>query len=235
MPDIDSKEHLRRIKSFVVRSSRMTVGQKRGWDEYWSSFGLEPSETALDFESLFGNSNPVVFEIGFGMGASLYDMAVANPEQNFLGVEVHRPGVGALLAQAGDAGLKNLKLACCDANLLIDKMLPENSLHRLQLYFPDPWHKKRHHKRRLVQPEFVRRLEPLLQVGGQLHMATDWEPYAEHMMSVLEDSRAFRNTAGKGCYSEKPAYRPETKFERRGVSLGHGVWDLVFEKYDTQA
>lgn len=230
MSESEPKEKLRRIKSFVVRSSRMTLGQKRGWSEYWESFGVETTDEALDLEKLFDNPNPVVFEIGFGMGNSLFEMARSNPSLNFLGVEVHRPGVGALLAMAGEAGLANLKLACCDANHLIDTMLPKNALHRVQLYFPDPWHKKRHHKRRLVQTEFISRLEPLLKVGGHLHMATDWEPYAAHMMTVLETSEAFKNVAGKGNYSEKPEYRPETKFERRGLSLGHGVWDLVFEK-----
>ncbi|KZY84376.1 tRNA (guanosine(46)-N7)-methyltransferase TrmB, partial [Oleiphilus sp. HI0071] len=159
------------IRSFVVRSGRMTAGQTRGWDSYWDHFGLEPGQQ-LDFAQIFGNCNPVVFEIGFGMGSSLFEMASAEPEKNFVGVEVHRPGVGALLAQAGDAGLTNLRVLCCDAVELLKQDIPDESLARLQLYFPDPWHKKRHHKRRIVQPEFAALVASKLADGGVFHMAT---------------------------------------------------------------
>jgi len=218
----------RKIRSFVVRSGRMTLGQKKGWDDYWGEYGLEMSDEALDFNVVFGNDHPVVLEIGFGMGASLFEMARAQPELNFIGIEVHRPGVGALLAMAGDAELNNLKLYCCDANEVINKGLLDNSLHRVQLFFPDPWHKNRHHKRRLVQTEFVQRITRKLAIGGVFHLATDWEHYARHMMTVLSAIENLDNLAGVGHYSDKPVYRPSTKFENRGINLGHGVWDLLF-------
>ncbi|WP_231876726.1 MULTISPECIES: tRNA (guanosine(46)-N7)-methyltransferase TrmB [unclassified Oleiphilus] len=217
------------IRSFVVRSGRMTAGQTRGWDSYWEAFGLDP-EQELNFEEIFGNTNPVVFEIGFGMGSSLFEMAKADPNTNFVGVEVHRPGVGALLAQAGDEGLTNLRLLCCDAVELLKNKVPNNSLVRLQLYFPDPWHKKRHHKRRIVQPEFAALVATKLSEGGVFHMATDWEPYAEHMAEVMDAAPDYSNCAETGSYSPKPDYRPTTKFEKRGERLGHGVWDLLYRK-----
>ncbi len=220
----------RGIRSFVVRSGRMTASQQRGWDLYWSKYGLESDTTVRDLESLFGNTNPVVLEIGFGMGASLYEMASSAPDTNFIGVEVHRPGVGALLTMAGDAGLGNLRVFCCDANELIDRWLPEASLSRIQLFFPDPWHKKRHHKRRLVQAEFIQRIERVLHNDGTFHMATDWEPYAQHMLEVMEASDGFENISDAHGFVPRPDYRPVTKFERRGQRLGHGVWDLIYRK-----
>lgn len=220
----------RPIRSFVVRSGRMTLGQRKGWEDYWDRYGLEPSENQLNWQEVFGNDNPVVFEIGFGMGVSLFEMAQNEPNMNFVGVEVHRPGVGALLALAGEAGLDNLRVFCCDANEVINNMLVDQSLARLQLFFPDPWHKKRHHKRRLVQPEFLERITAKLALGGNIHMATDWEPYAEQMMEVLEASDAIENTAGAGVFSPRPEYRPNTKFEKRGIRLGHGVWDLIYTR-----
>lgn len=218
----------RPIRSFVVRSGRMTLGQRKGWDDYWETMGLEPSKQLLDFDQIFERSNPVVFEIGFGMGASLFEMAQQHPDMNFIGVEVHRPGVGALLALAGDAGLRNLKVFCCDANDVLDHMIKDGSLERVQIYFPDPWHKKRHHKRRLVKEEFIEKLGKKLRTEGILHLATDWEPYAEQMLELLDASEIFVNCAGSGNYSPKPDYRPKTKFERRGLKLGHGVWDLLY-------
>jgi len=217
------------IRSFVVRSGRMTAGQTRGWEDYWDRYGLDADNT-LNFNEAFGNTNPVVFEIGFGMGGSLFEMASNAPDINFVGVEVHRPGVGALLAAAGDADLKNLRLLCCDAVELLKNQVPDNSLMRLQLYFPDPWHKKRHHKRRIVQPEFAALVARKLQDGGVFHMATDWEPYAEHMAEVMNAAPDYENCATSGVYSEKPDYRPSTKFEKRGERLGHGVWDLLYRK-----
>jgi tRNA (guanine-N7-)-methyltransferase len=219
----------REIRSFVVRSGRMTAGQKRGWDSYWDTYGLEPTQR-FDLPKIFGNNKPVVLEIGFGMGGSLHAMAKADPDTNFIGVEVHRPGIGALLALAGDDGLANLRVFCCDANLVIDDCLGDASLARLQLFFPDPWHKKRHHKRRIVQDEFVTRIAQKLECGGIFHMATDWQPYAEYMGKVMQGREDFSNQAGDAVYSEKPGYRPDTKFEHRGIKLGHGVWDLLYEK-----
>lgn len=230
--DKPSLEQLKKrpIRSFVVRSGRMTLGQQKGWEEYWSKYGMESVSEQLDWSDVFGNDNPVVFEIGFGMGQSLFEMASSDPHTNFVGVEVHRPGVGALLSMAGEAELENLRVFCCDANEIINHMLKDGCLARLQLYFPDPWHKKRHHKRRLVQDEFVARIIPKLAPDGVIHMATDWEPYAEHMLEVLEASQDLINEAGQGQYSPKPDYRPNTKFEKRGERLGHGVWDLLYRR-----
>ncbi len=229
MTDVD-KPFTRRIKSFVVRSTRMTVGQQRGWDAYWETLGIKSSDQRLNLSEIFGNERPVVFEIGFGMGASLFEMARDNANYNFIGVEVHRPGVGAVIASGGDAALSNLRVMCCDANHVIDKMLADESLHRVQLFFPDPWHKTRHHKRRLVQSEFVQRIRNKLVKGGHFHMATDWEPYAMHMLETMNAQEGYRNLSPGNSYVDKPDYRPETKFERRGLKLGHGVWDLVYEK-----
>ncbi|MDX1452522.1 MAG: tRNA (guanosine(46)-N7)-methyltransferase TrmB [Oleiphilaceae bacterium] len=224
-------EKVRRgIKSFVVRSGRMTLSQQRGWDQYWAEFGLEPGVSPQALQASFGNDHPLVLEIGFGMGQSLFEMARDFPEFNYLGVEVHRPGVGALLSAIGEAGLNNVRLFCCDANEVLNQSVADASLARLQLFFPDPWHKKRHHKRRLVQPEFVERVRSKLAVGGHFHMATDWEPYAEHMREVMEANPSYENIAGQGQYSEKPEYRPTTKFEKRGQRLGHGVWDLIYRR-----
>jgi len=220
----------RKIKSFVVRSGRMTVGQRRGWEDYWPTYGIDESEEKIDFSKAFPVERPVVLEIGFGMGGSLFEMARNFADYNYLGVEVHRPGVGALLALAGDAELDNIKLMSCDANWVIDQMLEDESLERVQLFFPDPWHKKRHHKRRLIQAEFVASIARKIKTGGTFHMATDWEPYAEHMLEVMSQAPAYINRAPDNGYIVKPDYRPETKFERRGIKLGHGVWDLVFEK-----
>ena len=220
----------RRIKSYVVRSSRMTASQQRGWDNHWATYGLEEGVSPEELDKRFAVSRPLVMEIGFGMGQSLFQMARDFPQFNYVGVEVHRPGVGALLAACGEAELDNIRLFCCDANEVLEKSIANSSLARLQLFFPDPWHKKRHHKRRLVQPEFVERVRLKLAKGGHFHMATDWEPYAEHMKAVREANNAFANTAGVGLYAEKPDYRPTTKFEKRGHRLGHGVWDLIYRR-----
>ncbi len=220
----------RGIKSYVVRSGRMTASQQKGWDQYWPEYGLDEGASYEALVQSFPVARPLVLEIGFGMGQSLFTMARDYPEFNYIGVEVHRPGVGALLTAAGEAGLDNLRLFCCDANEVLDKTLQDESLARLQLFFPDPWHKKRHNKRRLVQPDFVERVRSKLAIGGHFHMATDWEPYAEQMREVMEANAYYANTAGKGNYAEKPDYRPTTKFERRGERLGHGVWDLVYQR-----
>ena len=172
----------------------------------------------------------MVLEIGFGMGKSLVEMAANAPEQNFIGIEVHRPGVGAALAEAGERGLTNLRVMEHDAVEVLKHMLPPESLSRLQLYFPDPWHKKRHHKRRIVQPEFVETVRTRLTLGGHFHMATDWENYAQHMAEVMNQADGYANTAESGDYVPRPDYRPITKFEVRGQKLGHGVWDLIYER-----
>jgi tRNA (guanine-N7-)-methyltransferase len=227
----DSPRH-RRIRSFVLRTGRMTPSQQAALEQYWPSKGLEVSEGMLDMVAVFGNNNPVVLEIGFGMGDSLVAMAKAAPERNFIGVEVHTPGVGRLLATAANEGVENLRAFCHDAVEVLEECIADGSLDRVQIYFPDPWHKKKHNKRRLVQPEFVQLLRRKMRQGGVIHLATDWEHYAEHMMEVMCAAEGFANQAEPFCFSERPEYRPMTKFERRGERLGHGVWDLLFEKID---
>lgn len=209
----------------------MTVGQQNAWDKYWPEMGLTVAENGmLDFNAVFGRSAPVVLEIGFGMGGSLAEMAKADADSNFIGVEVHRPGVGALLMKCAENGSTNLRAFCEDANEVLAKCIPDGSLQRVQLYFPDPWHKKRHHKRRLVQSEFVQNIRKKLAVGGVFHMATDWENYAEHMLEVMMAAEGFENISNDNTYCERPDYRPITKFETRGQRLGHGVWDLLFKR-----
>jgi tRNA (guanine-N7-)-methyltransferase len=231
--DADQKQQelkRRPIRSFVVRSGRMTLGQQKGWQEGWPKMGLELGGAGADIRITFAQPQALVVEIGFGMGSSLSEMAAAAPEFNFLGIEVHRPGVGALMALAQEQNIENLKVFCADANEVFQAHISDNSIHRLQLYFPDPWHKVRHNKRRLVQSEFVQSIRPKLEIGGIFHMATDWEPYAKHMMAVMESTEGFRNISGNNEYAERPDYRPCTKFEKRGQNLGHGVWDLLFER-----
>ena len=206
----------------------MTEGQQRALDMQWKHFGLSLQAGSVNLEKIFGNTNPVVVEIGFGMGDSLLNMAVENPGYNFIGIEVHLPGVGHLLNEAGKLQITNLRIYCADALDILSKCIPQHALARVQLFFPDPWPKKRHHKRRIVQPAFVELVASRLKQGGIFHLCTDWEPYAEHMLQVLASSDELQNTTTK--FATKPSYRPETKFEKRGIKLGHGVYDLVFSK-----
>lgn len=228
--DEQDTAHHRKIKSFVLRAGRMTTGQQRGWDIIFPQKGLRLEDGALDLERTFNRQAPLVLEIGFGMGLSLVEMAANEPEKNFIGIEVHRPGVGSLMNEADKAGLTNVRAYCDDAIEVLAHCIPDHSIDRLQIYFPDPWHKKRHNKRRLVQPAFIASLLPKLKTGGVLHLATDWENYAEQMMEVMTAADSYRNLAGTSNYSLRPDYRPITKFEKRGERLGHGVWDLLFEK-----
>lgn len=220
----------RRIRSFVVRAGRMTEGQERGYREHWPEFGLELTDGLLDYELCFGRDADVVLEIGFGMGDSLIEMARQMPEKNFIGIEVHPPGVGRLLGRIAEEQLTNIRVYCDDAVEVLAQCIPDNSLTTLQLFFPDPWPKKRHHKRRIVQPEFVQSIRYKLKTGGQFHMATDWQPYAEHMMEVMTGAEGYTNAEGEGMYAEQPQWRPVTKFQKRGENLGHGVWDLLFTR-----
>lgn len=220
----------REIKSYVMRAGRMTPGQQRGLDEGWPRFGLELEDGLLDTTSLFGRSAPLTLEIGFGMGQSLLEMAAAAPEQDFIGVEVHRPGVGALLSGLLQQELTNVRVYSCDAIDVLHQCIADSSLDRVLLYFPDPWHKSRHHKRRIVNENFAALVLQKLKPGGILHMATDWEPYAEHMLEVMQQAPGYRNLSDTGDWVERPAERPVTKFERRGERLGHGVWDLKFAR-----
>ena len=220
----------RTIKSFVMRAGRMTEGQQRGLEQGWPKFGLEIENGLRDFDEVFGRSAPRTFEIGFGMGHSTLEMAAAAPEQDFIGVEVHKPGVGALLNGVMAQNLSNLRVYSCDALEVLRDCVADASLDRVLLFFPDPWHKSRHHKRRIVQPAFAELVRRKLKIGGVLHMATDWENYAEHMLEVMNAAPGYRNLAADGTYVPRPEERPVTKFERRGERLGHGVWDLKFQR-----
>jgi tRNA (guanine-N7-)-methyltransferase len=232
LPTDEQAPQRRTIKSFVMRAGRMTEGQQRGLEKGWPLFGLQREAGMLDLDALFGRQAPRTFEIGFGMGHSLLEMAKAAPEQDFIGVEVHRPGVGALLSGLIVNNLSNVRVFDCDALEVLRDCIPDGSLDRLLLFFPDPWHKSRHHKRRIVQPAFAELVRSKLKVGGVLHMATDWEPYAEYMLEVMNVAPGYRNQAADARWVERPAERPVTKFERRGERLGHGVWDLKFERID---
>jgi len=229
---MQEEQPLRRLRSFVRRQGRLTEGQSRALDTLWDEYGLELSQGPLNFEQVFGNNHPTVLEIGFGDGVSLLEMARTGSDKNFIGVEVHRPGVGKLINDAQRDDVHNIKVFCDDAIDVLEKSITLNSLDGVQLFFPDPWHKKRHNKRRIVQPQFAQQIRAKLKVGGYFHMATDWEPYAEHMMDVMSQAEGYKNSSGNGNYSPRPAYRPITKFERRGERLGHGVWDLIFTKVE---
>ncbi|MCA1922930.1 tRNA (guanosine(46)-N7)-methyltransferase TrmB [Buttiauxella noackiae] len=221
---------MRRIRSFVRRQGRLTKGQEFALENYWPVMGVEYQDAPVDFTELFGREAPVTLEIGFGMGTSLVAMAKANPQQNFLGIEVHSPGVGACLATAHEEGVENLRVMCHDAVEVLQKMVPDNSLSMVQLFFPDPWHKARHNKRRIVQVPFAELVKSKLKLGGVFHMATDWEPYAEHMLEVMSSIDGYKNQSETNDYVPRPDSRPVTKFEQRGHRLGHGVWDLMFER-----
>ncbi|MCK5639246.1 MAG: tRNA (guanosine(46)-N7)-methyltransferase TrmB [Gammaproteobacteria bacterium] len=225
-------ENLRRIRSFVRREGRLTPGQQRALDSLWPRYGVEASDEKLDLPVLFGREAPTILEIGFGNGESLAQIAEAHPEQNYLGIEVHRPGVGRLLQRVEEKGLTNLRVMCADAIEVLNHQIPDNSLAGVYLFFPDPWHKKRHHKRRQVQPEWAQLIRQKLKPGGILHMATDWEDYAVYMLEVMGQAEGYRNLSADGDYVPKPDCRPLTKFEQRGQRLGHGVWDLMFERTD---
>lgn len=217
-----------RIRSFVVRAGRMGTGQQRALVELAPRYVLPAEGGLLDYAATFGRQAPVVLEIGFGMGDATAQVAAQLPGTDFIGVEVHPPGVGALLQRIEERQLRNLRIFQHDAvEVLRDRIAPA-SLAGVHIWFPDPWHKKRHHKRRLIQPAFVATLVQHLAPGGYLHCATDWQPYAEQMLEVLSAEPGLRNTAAG--YAPQPAWRPGTKFERRGVNLGHGVWDLLFSK-----
>lgn len=221
---------LRRIRSFVRRQGRLTKGQQQALETLWPVMGVEYQPAPISLSTLFKREAPVTLEIGFGMGASLVEMAAAHPEQDFLGIEVHQPGVGACLLSGREAAIDNLRVMCHDAIEVLEYMIPDESLALVQLFFPDPWHKARHNKRRIVQAPFAELVRRKLRAGGVFHMATDWRPYAEHMLAVMSDVAHFHNLSTQGDYVPRPEFRPLTKFEQRGQRLGHGVWDLMFEK-----
>jgi tRNA (guanine-N7-)-methyltransferase len=223
-----SVAHPRGIRSYVLRTGRTTTGQAKAIETLGPKYLVPYQPRPVDLAALFGREAPTVLEIGFGMGEATAHIAGVLPEKNFLCCEVHTPGVGALLKRIGDHGLGNIRIVQHDAVEVLEHMLTPGSLAGVHIFFPDPWHKARHNKRRLVQPPFVAKLLTRLRAGGYIHCATDWQPYAEQMLEVLSAEPALVNTAAG--YAEKPAYRPLTKFENRGVRLGHGVWDVVFAK-----
>jgi tRNA (guanine-N7-)-methyltransferase len=218
----------RGIRSYVRRAGRTTVGQARAFEALGPQFLVPYQAQPADLAQLFGRAAPTVLEIGFGMGEATAHIAALMPEKNFLCCEVHPPGVGALLKRIGEQGITNIRILQHDAVEVLQHMLAPECLAGVHIFFPDPWHKARHNKRRLVQPPFVDKLVTRLQPGGYLHCATDWEPYAQQMLEVLSAQPALRNTA-EG-FAPRPDYRPLTKFENRGLRLGHGVWDVVFRK-----
>ncbi|RYF41030.1 MAG: tRNA (guanosine(46)-N7)-methyltransferase TrmB [Comamonadaceae bacterium] len=220
--------HPRTIRSFVRRAGRTTIAQAKAFEELGPRFLLPYQASPLDSSAAFGRQAPVILEIGFGMGEATAHIAALMPENNFLCCEVHEPGVGALLKRIGEQQLGNIRIVAHDAVEVLDHMLPAQSLAGIHIFFPDPWHKLRHNKRRLIQPALVARLAARLQPGGYLHCATDWQPYAQQMLQVLAAEPLLANTAPD--YAPRPDYRPLTKFENRGLKLGHGVWDLVFRR-----
>ncbi|MGJ7495917.1 tRNA (guanosine(46)-N7)-methyltransferase TrmB [Variovorax sp. RT4R15] len=232
-PADDSKPHPlhRRLKSFVKRGGRTTEGQAKAYEDFGPQFLVPYRAEPLDFDLAFGRRAPTVLEIGFGMGEATAHIAALMPDRNFLCCEVHEPGVGKLLKRCGEQGIANIRIVAHDAVDVLDHMLQPGTLAGVHVFFPDPWHKKRHNKRRLIQSPLVRKLAERLAPGGYLHCATDWQPYAEQMLEVLSAEPMLRNTATDASgYAPKPDYRPLTKFENRGLKLGHGVWDLVFER-----
>ncbi len=227
-PASSDAPHPRGIRSYVRRAGRTTVGQAKALQAWGPTYLVPYQPQPADLAALFGRTAPTVLEIGFGMGEATAHIAALVPQNNFLCCEVHPPGVGALLKRIGEQELTNIRIVEHDAVEVLDHMLPPACLAGVHIFFPDPWHKARHNKRRLVQPPFVAKLLPRLQAGGYIHCATDWEPYAQQMLEVFSATPGLRNTADG--FAPRPAYRPLTKFEYRGLRLGHGVWDVVFQK-----
>ena len=229
----DDAEHphfMRRIRSFVLREGRMTPAQQRAFDEHWARFGIDYTATPQDYDARFGRSAPRVLEIGFGNGEALAWASENDLGRDFIGVEVHGPGVGRLMNALAARDASNVRVYKHDAVEVLENEIPPGTLAEARIWFPDPWHKKRHNKRRIIQPDFVALLASRMAPSGLLHLATDWQPYAEHMLEVMEAAPDWRNDIGPGQYAEKPAWRIETHFERRGLKLGHGVWDLLYRK-----
>jgi tRNA (guanine-N7-)-methyltransferase len=220
----------RRVRSFVLRQGRITPAQEQAFDVHWSRFGLDYSEKVIDLRALFPRPAPVVLEIGFGNGEQLLHAVINESDRNFIGIEVHRPGAGRLMNGLAEADVDSIRVSTHDAVEVLENQLAPASLDEVRIYFPDPWPKKRHHKRRLIQAEFVALLATRVRRGGLLHLATDWAEYAEHMLEVVDSCPEWRNRAGLGAYSETPAWRINTHFEKRGLRLGHGVWDLLHER-----
>ena len=220
----------RRIRSFVLRAGRTTAAQERALDELWPVFGLEFNESPLDLSRAFGRQAPRCLEIGFGAGEVIGSLAETHPARDYLGIEVHRAGVGRLLLRAQQSALTNLRVICHDAVEVLRQQIPDASFDEILVFFPDPWHKKRHHKRRLIEPAFVGTLAAKLRPGGILRMATDWQDYAQQMLTVCNAEPELESLSADATYVPRPEFRPPTRFERRGERLGHGVWDLAYRR-----
>ena len=225
--------HPRSIRSFVVRGGRITDGQQRALEESWPHYGVDFEPKPLDLDALFGRSAPRTLEIGFGNGENLVALAAAHPERDYFGIEVHRPGVGRLFLSAAKLGLRNIRASAHDAVEVLNQQIPAAAFDEVLVLFPDPWHKKRHHKRRLIQPDFVQSIASALKPQGVFHLATDWAPYAEHMLEVLNACARFNNSSPERAYVPRDAMRIHTRFEKRGQRLGHDVWDLAFTRNNT--
>ncbi|KPC50853.1 tRNA (guanosine(46)-N7)-methyltransferase TrmB [Amantichitinum ursilacus] len=224
---MDNPHYMRRIRSFVLRQGHLSTGQERALTEFGPQFVIPYAPQTLDLDAAFGRAAPRILEIGFGMGQATAEIAAGAPDTDFIGCEVHTPGVGSLLKLVGEMNLDNIRIVQHDVVDVLEHMIQPGALDGAHVFFPDPWHKKRHNKRRLIQPAFVKLLVSRIKQGGYLHLATDWEDYAIQMLEVLSAEPALQNTATD--YAERPDYRPLTKFEQRGIRLGHGVWDLVFK------
>ena len=232
MADMDDRtdSRHRRIRSFVLRQGRFTPAQQRAFADHWARFGLDPADGKPDWTNVFGRSAPLVLEIGFGNGEQLLWSAQNETGKNFIGIEVHRPGVGRLMNALADHDVHNVHLYNHDAVDVLDRLIAADSLDEVRIYFPDPWPKKRQQKRRIVQPEFIALVASRLKRGGRLCLATDWQEYADHMLATLDASDALSNVDGVGQFASRPSNRIETHFEKRGTRLGHGVWDLVYAR-----
>ncbi|MGE9657252.1 tRNA (guanosine(46)-N7)-methyltransferase TrmB [Snodgrassella alvi] len=224
----NNHDHKRSIRSFVLRQGHMTAAQQRAIDTQWPLFGIDFNQNQIDLDTIFKRPSPKILEIGFGMGVATAAIAQNLPEYDFLAIDVHGPGVGNLLKLIQEQNIQNIRVMRHDAVEVVNYMLHDNSLHGIHIFFPDPWHKKRHNKRRLIQIPFIAQLLPKLKPNGYIHLATDWQEYADQMLEVLSNFPELENTADD--FAATPAYRPETKFEARGKRLGHGVWDLIFVK-----
>ena len=226
----EEEKHPRKIRSFVLREGRITPAQQRAFEQHWQRFGVDYAGQIHDLDALFGRRAPRVLEIGFGNGEALAWASEHDPDRDYLGIEVHRPGVGRLMNALAKRDARNVRLWNHDAVEVLENEIAPDSLDEVRIWFPDPWHKKRHHKRRLIQPAFVQLLASRVKLGGLLHLATDWSDYAEHMREVLGGARAWRSRSGDGGHVERPPWRIETRFEQRGLRLGHGVWDFLYDR-----
>lgn len=220
----------RHIRSFVLRAGRMTHAQERALAELWPAYGADVGSDALDFPAIFGRQAPRCLEIGFGVGEVIGSLAENHPYIDYVGIEVHRPGVGRLLLRAAHSQLHNLRVICHDAVEVLERSIQDETFDEILVFFPDPWHKKRHHKRRLIDPAFTASLAAKLRADGVLRLATDWQAYAQQMLQVCNDTPQLKSLSADSTYVPRPDFRPPTRFERRGERLGHGVWDLAYKK-----